>query len=69
MRDPSTYQIKKKKASGAGCTAKAAGIQQASFSWFADVKESCRLFKLKANQLYEEWLRNNPTPRRRQIKA
>ena len=43
-------------------------MREALFSWFVYVRESLkgrlprRLFKLKANALYEKWLRDNPTP-------
>ena len=41
-------------------------MRVALFSWFVDVRIvkrplAQRLFKLKANTLYEEWLRDNPT--------
>ena len=48
-------------------------MRVALFSWFVDVRIvkrplAQRLFKLKANTLYEEWLRDNPTPESEKLK-
>ena len=68
LRDPSSCAPAKKGAVGGRQKAKAPEVRQALFMWFIDVRESLkgrlprRLFKLKANQMYEDWLRENPTP-------
>ena len=74
LRDPSTCAPAKKRAIGGGRKSKAPEVREALFSWFVDVRESLkgrsprRLFKLKANALYEEWLRDNPTPESEKLK-
>ena len=74
LRDPSSCPPKKIRASGAGRKVKAPEIRQALFSWFVDVRETLkgclprRLFKLKANQLYNEWLVQNPVPKKDRLK-
>ena len=68
FRDPSLCPLKRKRATGAGRKAEAPEVRQALFAWFDDVTETLkgrlprRLFKLKANQLYEELLEQNPVP-------
>ena len=57
LRDPSLCPPKRKRATGTGRKAKAPEVRQALFSWFVDVRKT---LKLKANQLYEEWLEQNP---------
>ena len=57
LRDPSLCPPKRKRATGTGRKAKAPEVRQALFSWFANVRKT---LKLKANQLYEEWLEQNP---------
>ena len=74
LRDPSLCPPKKKRVTVAGRKAKAPEVRQALFSWFVDVRETLkgrlprRLFKLKANQLYEEWLEQNPVPENERVK-
>ena len=67
MRDPSILPPKKLRGVGAG-QVKAPDVRVALFHWFVDVQESLkarlsrRLFKLKAQQLYSDWLIQNPVP-------
>ena len=74
LRDPSTCAPAKKRAIGGGRKSKAPEVREALFSWFVDVRESLkgrlprRLFKLKANALYEEWLPDNLTPESEKLK-
>ena len=74
LRDPDLCPPKRKRVTGAGRKAKAPEVRQALFSWFVDVRETPkgrlprRLFKLKANQLYEEWLEQNPVPKNERVK-
>ena len=74
LRDPSTCAPAKKRTIGGGRNSKAPEVREALFSWFVDVRQSLkgrlprRLFKLKANALYEEWLRDNPTPESEKLK-
>ena len=74
LRDASTCAPAKKRAIGGGRKSKAPEVREALFSWFIDVRESLKghlprhLFKLKANALYEEWLRDNPTPESEKLK-
>ena len=74
LRDPALCPAKKAKASGAGRKPKAPEIREALFSWFIDVREtlkrrlSRRLFKLKAQQLYTDWLAQNHVPLSDQLK-
>ena len=68
LRDTSMCPPKKKRAAGAGRKAKATEVRFELFSWFVDVRECLKarlpkkLFRLKAKQLYEVWLEQNPTP-------
>ena len=74
LRDPSLCPPKRKRATGAGRKAKAPEVRQALFSWFVDVRETLkgrlprRLSNLKPNQLYEEWLEQNPVPENERVK-
>ena len=74
LRDPSSCAPAKKRAVGGGRKSKAPEVRNALFSWFVDVRESlngrlpCRMFKLKANQMYEEWLLENHTPESEKLK-
>ena len=74
LRDASTCAPAKQRAIGGGRKSKAQEVREALFSWFVDVRESLKghlprhLFKLKANALYEEWLRDNPTPESEKLK-
>ena len=74
LRDPSTCAPTKKRALGGGRKSKAMEVRQALFTWFVDVRESLKdrlprtMFKLKANELYDEWLRENPTPESERLK-
>ena len=74
LRDGSTHEPKKKRAFGGGRKVKAPEVKEALFNWFIYVLESLkgrlprRLFKLKANQLYGDWLMNNPTPEKEMLK-
>ena len=74
LRDASTCAPAKKRAIGGGRKSKAPEVREALFSWFIDIRESLKghlprhLFKLKANALYEEWLRDNPTPESEKLK-
>ena len=49
-------------------------VRQALFTWFVDVREPLKgrlprtMFKLKANELHDEWLRENPTPESERLK-
>ena len=68
LRDPSSRPPKKTRATGGGRKSKAPKVRDALFSLFVDVRETLkgrlprRLFKLKAHELYEEWLVQNPIP-------
>ena len=74
LRDPSSCPPKKVRATGAGRKTKAPEVRQALFAWFVDVRETFkghlprRLFKLKANQLYDEWLEQNSVPENERLK-
>ena len=74
MRDPSSCPPKKRRGAGAGRKVKAPEVRVALFHWFVDVRESLkgrlprRLFKLKAQQLYADWLVQNPVPENEQLK-
>ena len=65
LRDLSSCPPKKVRATGAGRKKKAPEVRQPLFPWFVDVRETLkgrlprRWFKLKANQLYDEWLEQN----------
>ena len=62
LRDPSSCPPKKSRGTGAGLKVKAQEVRVALFNWFVDVRASLRgrlprrLFKLKAQQLYGDWL-------------
>ena len=49
-------------------------VRQALLTWFVDVRESLKgclsrtMLKLKANELYDEWVRENPTPEYERLK-
>ena len=49
-------------------------VHQALLTWFVDVRESLKgrlsrtMLKLKANELYDEWVRENPTPESERLK-
>ena len=68
LRDTSTCPPKRKRASGGGRKAKAGEVRLELFAWFVDVRQCLKgrlpkkLFRLKAKQLYENWLEQNPTP-------
>ena len=68
LRDPALFPSKKTRSSGAGRKPKTPEIREALFSWFIDVRETLkgrlprRLFKLKAQQLYTDWLAQNLVP-------
>ena len=74
LHDPALCLAKNTRASGAGRKPKAPEIREALFSWFIDARETLkgrlprRLFKLKAQQLYTEWLAQNPVPLSYQLK-
>ena len=57
---------KKARAQCAGCKQKANEVRLSLFNWFIDINETLkgrlprRIFKMRANQLYEEWLTQNP---------
>ena len=67
LRDPPSCPVKKARASGGGTKCKALEIHSALVSWFVNVQEALKgclpkhLFKLKAKELYAEWLTHNPT--------
>ena len=64
----------KKRALGRGYKSKAMEVHQALFTWFADVRKSLKgclphtMFKLRANELYDEYLHKNPTPESKRLK-
>ena len=74
LRDPSLFPPKRKRATGAGRKAKVPEVRQPLFSRFVDVRETLKgrlprcLFKLKANQLSEKWLEQNPVPENERVK-
>ena len=74
LRDPSSCPPKKSRGAGAGRKVKAPEVRVALFHWFVDVRESLkgrlprRLFKLKAQQLYADWLVQNPVPENKKLK-
>ena len=49
-------------------------VRQALSTWFVDVRESLKgrlsrtMLKLRANELYDEWVRENPTPEYERLK-
>ena len=74
LRDPSSCPPKKVRSQGAGRKRKAPEVRISLFNWFIDVRETLkgrlprRIFKMKANQLYEEWLTQNPVPENERLK-
>ena len=74
LRDPSSCPPKKVRAQGAGRKRKAPEVRISLFNWFIDVRETLkgrlprRIFKMKANQSYEEWLTENPVPENDRLK-
>ena len=74
LRDPSSCPPKKVRSQGAGRKRKAPEVRISLFNWFIDVRETSkgrlprRIFKMKANQLYEEWLTQNPVPENEKLK-
>ena len=74
LRDPSFCPPKKSRGAGAGRKVNAPEVRVALFHWFVDVRESLkgrlprRLFKLKAQQLYADWLVQNPVPENEKLK-
>ena len=74
LTDPASRPVKKARASGSGKKRKAPEIRSALFSWFVNVREalkgrlSKRLFKLKAKELYVEWLIHNSTEPENQLR-
>ena len=74
LRDPSTCAPTNKRALGGGRKSKAMEVRQALLTWFVDVRESLKgrlsrtMLKLKANELYDEWVRENPTPEYERLK-
>ena len=74
MRYPSSCPPKKSRGTGAGRKVKAQEVRAALFNWLVDVRESLkgrlprRLFKLKAQQLYGDWLVQNPTTEDQRLK-
>ena len=73
-QDPSSCPLKNSKGTGAGRKLKAPEGRVVLFHWFVDVRESVkgglprRLFKLKEQQLYAEWLFQNPIPENKKLK-
>ena len=74
LRDPSSCPPQKVRAQGAGRKQKAPEVRISLFNWFIDVRETLkgrlprRIFKIKANQLHEEWLTQNPVPENERLK-
>ena len=74
LRDPSSCSPKKSRRTGAGRKVKAQEVRVALFNWFVDVRESLkgrlprRLFKLKAQQLYGDWLVQKALPDDQRLK-
>ena len=68
LRDPSSCPPKKSRGAGAGRKIKAPEVRVALFHWFVDIRESLKghlphcLFKSKVQQLYADWLVQNPVP-------
>ena len=73
LRDPLSGLVKETRASGGRRKRKTREIGSALFSWFVNVREALkgclpkRLFKLKAKELYAEWLIHNPTEPEKQL--
>ena len=71
LHDPALCLAKNTRASGAGRKPKAPEIREALFSWFIDVRETLKgrlPRRLKAQQLYTDWLAQNPVPLSDQLK-
>ena len=74
LRDPASRSVKKARTSGGGRKRKAPEICSALFSWFVNVREALKgrlpkpFFKLKAKELYAEWLIHNPTEPENQLR-
>ena len=74
LRDPSSRPPEKSRGTGTGQKVKAPEVRVASFHWFVALRESLKeglprcLFKLKARQLYAEWLIQNSIPKKDQLK-
>ena len=74
LRDPFTCAPTNKRALGGGHKSKTMEVRQALSTWFVDVRESLKgrlsrtMLKLKANELYDEWVRENPTPESERLK-
>ena len=74
LRDPSSCPPIKVRAQGADRKRKAPEVRISLFNWFIDVRETLkaqlpqRIFKMKASQLYEEWLIQNPVPENERLK-
>ena len=74
LREPSSCPPKKSSGAVAGRKVKTPEVRVALFHWFVDVRESLkgrlprRLFKLKAQQLYADWLFQNPVLENEKLK-
>ena len=74
LRDPSSCTPKKARAQGADRKRKVPEVRIGLFNWFINVRETFkrrlhrRIFKVKANQLYEEWFTQNPVPENERLK-
>ena len=74
LRDTSSCPPKKSRETGAGRKVKVQEVRVALFNWFVDVRKSLKrrlprpLFKLKAQQLYGDWVVQNPTPEDQRLK-
>ena len=71
LHDLALCLAKNTRASGAGRKPKAPEIREALFSWFIDVRETLKgrlPRRLKAQQLYTDWLAQNPVPLSDQLK-
>ena len=72
--DPASRPAKKTRASGGGRKRKAPEIRSVLYSWFVNVRKALkgllpkRLFKLKAKDLYAEWLIHNPAEPENQLR-
>ena len=72
--NPASRPVKKARASGGGRKRKAPEIRSALYSWFVNVRKALkgllpkRLFKLKAKELYAEWLIHNPAEPENQLR-
>ena len=70
LRYPSSRLPKKLRASGAGPKTNAPEVREAAFSWFVYVRETLkgRLPRLKAKQVYEDWLEQNEVEEKNKLK-